>query len=109
MNPYINTNPVKPALWVEIADLSTNPGTIAFSNQSTKFMSDILQKAAGATDIEVYPAVPKVSGVNSGLPYIYLWEERLPEPTSEPDYVNYVRKGILINRTLIQLLRDMSN
>jgi len=109
MNPYINTNPVKPALWVEIGDLSTNPGTIAFSNQSTMFMSEILQRAARATDIDVYPAAPKVSGVNSGLPYVYLWEERLPEPTSEPDYVNYVRKGILINRTLIQLLRDMSN
>ncbi len=109
MNPYINKNPVKPAFWVEIGDLSTYPGTIEFSNQSTTFMSDILQRAAGATNIEVRPAVPMVRGINSGLPYLYLWEERVLEPTSEPDYVNYVRKGVLINRTLIQLLRDMSN
>jgi len=108
MNPYINANPVKPAIWVEIGDLSTYPGTIEFSNQSTTFMSDILQRAAGATNIQVRPAAPVVRGLNSGLPYLYLWEERVPEPTAEPDYVNYVRKGVLINRTLIQLLRDMS-
>jgi hypothetical protein len=109
MNPYINENPVKPAIWVEIGDLSTYHGTIEFSNQSTTFMSDILQRAAGATNIQVRAAAPVVRGINSGLPYLYLWEERVPEPTSEPDYVNYVRKGVLINRTLIQLLRDMSN
>ncbi len=107
MNPYLNTNPVKPAIWVEIGDLSTYPGPIAFSNQSSVFMSDILQKAARATDIEVHPAIPIVRGVNSGLPFVYLWEERIPTLISEPDYDNFVRKGVLINRTLIQLLRDM--
>jgi hypothetical protein len=108
-NPYLNTNPVKPAFWVEIGDLSAYPGTVLFSNQSTKFMSDILQGASRASDLEVHPAVPISPGVNSGLPHIYLWEERVPASTSEPDYVNFVRKGVLINRTLIQLLRDMRN
>ncbi len=108
-NPNVNENPVKPAIWVEIGDLSASPGLVAFSDTSTKFLSEILRGAARATNIEVHPAVPLVRGVNSGLPYIYLWEERVPEPTSEPDYVNYVKKGVLINRTLIQLLRDMSN
>lgn len=108
-NPYLNTNPVKPAIWVEIGELSTFPGTVAYSNQSTIFLSDILKRAAGASDLEVHSAVPKIKGVNSGLPSIYLWEERVPAPTSAPDLMNYVRKGVLINRTLIQLLRDMRN
>ncbi len=40
-NPYINTNPGKPAIWVEIGDLSNYPATKAYSDQSTQFISKI--------------------------------------------------------------------
>jgi len=109
MNPYLNTNPVKPAFWVEIGELSNNPDTMAYSTQSTEFLSRLFNTAARASGVEISPGVPLAAGVNSGLPNIYIWEESLRTPTMVPDYQNFAQKGVVINRTLIQLLRDMNN
>jgi len=109
MNPYVNENPVKPAIWVEIGDLSSSSGSMAYSDQSTEFLSDIFYRAAGATNLSIKPGVPASPGVSTGLPNIFLWEDRSGTPTSEPNFKEYTSKGIMINRTLIQLLRDMKN
>ena len=107
MNPYMNTNPVKPALWVEIGDLSNYPATMAYSDQSTQFMSRIFSQAAQAANLKIESAISYNSPVNSNLPNILIWEDTRSSPTANPDPENYVQKGIVINRTLIQLVRDM--
>ena len=109
MNPYMNTNPVKPALWVEIGDLSNYPATMAYSDQSTQFMSRIFSQAAQAANLKIESAVSYSSPVNSGLPNILIWEDNRSRPTAISDPDNYVQKGIVINRTLIQLVRDMQD
>jgi len=106
-NPYINTNPVKPALWVEIGDLSNYPATMAYSDQSTQFISKIFNQAAQAGNFNIESTISYNSAVNSGLPNIVIWEDRRITPTAIPDPENYVQKGVVINRTLIQLVRDM--
>lgn len=106
-NPYMNTNPVKPAIWIEIGDLSEDPATLAYSLGSADYLSRIFEQAAQATRIEVEPARPPQRGVNSGLPQLYIWEEPLQTPTAFPEGENYAQKGVALNRTLIQLLRDM--
>ncbi len=60
-------------------------------------------------NFSVQADVPFSPGVNSGLPNIYIWEQRASTPLSSPDMDNYSQKGVLINRTLIQLLRDMKD
>ncbi len=108
-NPYLNTNPVKPAIWVEIGDLSAFTGTLAYSEQSTIYLSKLFREAARDTDLIIQPGSPQSWGINTGLPNIQIWEERVAGQADEPDYDNYVKKGVLINRTLIQLLRDMND
>ncbi|MCD6425603.1 MAG: hypothetical protein J7L35_08845, partial [Anaerolineales bacterium] len=107
MNPYMNTNPVKPALWVEIGDLSNYPATMAYSDQSTQFMSRIFSQAAQAANLKIESAISYNSPVNSSLPTILIWEDTRNTHTANPDPENYVQKGVVINRTLIQLVRDM--
>jgi hypothetical protein len=109
MNPYINTNPVKPAIWVEIGDLSADTGTLVYSLQSTDYLQQIFRQAAQAARVEVEPGFPPRGGVNSGLPQLYIWEEASQTPTAVPDNQNFASKGVVLNRTLIQLLRDMKN
>jgi len=107
MNPYMNTNPVKPALWIEIGDLSNYPATMAYSDQSTLFISEIFNQAAQAANLKIEPAISHNSPVNSSLPNILIWEDSRSTPTAIPDPDNYVRKGVVINRALIQLVRDV--
>ncbi len=109
MNPYINTNPVKPAIWIELGDLSSETGTLAYSLQSADYLQQIFKQAARATNVEVEPGFPSRGGVNSGLPQLYIWEEAPQTPTAVPDNQNFAQKGVVLNRTLIQLLRDMKN
>ena len=106
-NPYINTNPVKPAIWVEIGDLSNYSATMTYSDQSTQFISKIFNQAAQAADMSFESDIPYNSAVNSGLPNIVIWEDSRSTPTALPDPENYVQKGVVLNRTLIQLVRDM--
>jgi len=106
-NPYINTNPVKPALWVEIGDLSNYPATMTYSDQSTDFMSRIFTEAARATKLNFEPSIPNRSIIDRGLPNILIWESSQSTPTATPDPENFVQKGVVINRALIQLVRDM--
>jgi len=106
-NPYVNTNPVKPALWVEIGDLSNYPATMANSDQSTQFICKIFNQSAQAGNLNIEAAISYNSAVNSGLPNIVTWEDRGITPTAIPAPENYVQKGVVINRTLIQLVRDM--
>jgi ABC-type dipeptide/oligopeptide/nickel transport system permease subunit len=107
MNPYMNTNPVKPAFWVEIGDLSNYPAIMAYSDQSTQFMTKVFKQAAQAAHLNIESATSYNSPVNSDLPSIYIWEDSQNTPTAIPDPENYVKKGVVINRTLIQLVRDM--
>jgi len=109
MNPYMNTNPVKPALWVEIGDLSNYLATMAYSDQSTQFMSSIFSQAAQAANLKIESAISYNLPVNSNLPNIFIWEDSRSTPTATPDSENFVQKGIVINRTLIQLVRDMQD
>jgi ABC-type dipeptide/oligopeptide/nickel transport system permease subunit len=106
-NPYINTNPVKPALWVEIGDLSNYPATMAYSDGSTQFMSEIFNQAARAADLKIESAITYDLGIHYDMPNILIWEDTRTTPTVFPDPENYVQKGVVINRTLIQLVRDM--
>ena len=108
-NPYINTNPVKPAIWIEIGDLSAEPGDLAYSQDSSESLQQLFEQAARAARLEVRPAQPTRAAVNSGLPQLYIWEEAVTTPTATPDDENYVQVGVALNRTLIQLLRDMKN
>ena len=79
MNPYMNTNPVKPAIWIEIGDLSNYPATIAYSEESTQFLREAFMQAANAADIKIESAINTEETVNSGLPNIYIWEkQRVP-------------------------------
>jgi len=83
----------------------------AISN-SLNFLDGLLHfdlGTASATRLDEDPAYPRSMGVNSGLPSMYIWEEPLRTLTQVPDNENYVQKGILINRALIQILRDMKN
>jgi hypothetical protein len=109
MNPYINTNPVKPAIWIELGNLSNYPGMIAFSADASQSLRAVFEEAANATRIDVQASEPRVLGVDTGLPNIYIWEEGVSTPTAVPDLDHYVQKGVVLNRTLIQLLRDMQN
>ncbi|RLD05624.1 MAG: hypothetical protein DRI65_08400 [Chloroflexota bacterium] len=106
-NPYMNTNPVKPALWVEIGDLSNYLATMVYSDQSTQFMSRIFSQAAHAANLKIESAISYNLPVNSSLPNILIWEDTRSTPTANPDPENYVQKGVVINRVLIQLVRDM--
>ncbi len=106
-NPYINTNPVKPALWVEIGDMSNYSATMAYSDQSTLFMSKIFNDAAQAANLNIESAISYDSAVNPGLPNIVIWEDNRSTSTEIPDPENFVQKGVVINRALIQLVRDM--
>ena len=106
-NPYVNTNPVKPALWVEIGDLSNYPATMTYSEESTDFMSNIFNEAAQATNLIFESAIYQDYAVDSGLPNIIIWENSRSTPAVNPDTDNFVQKGIVINRALIQLVRDM--
>lgn len=106
-NPYVNTNPVKPALWVEIGDLSNYPATMTYSAQSTEFLSRIFTEAARAIKLNFEPVIASESSIDNDLPNIVIWENSMTTPTSIPDLENYVQKGVAINRALIQLVRDM--
>jgi len=108
-NPYINSNPVKPAIWVEIGDLSNYRGTLAYSDLSSPFLSDIFIQAARSADMDFEPTITFSPVVDSGLPNIYIWEDNISTPTPLPDPENFVQKGVLINRALIQLVRDMQD
>ena len=108
-NPWINTNPVKPAIWVEIGDLSNYPATMAYSDGSTQFLSDAFKQAANATKINIESAINTEEAINSGLPNIYIWEKTQSTQAIFPDIENYAQKGMVINRALIQLVRDMSD
>lgn len=106
-NPYINTNPVKPAIWIEIGELSSEEGDLAYSEDSSEFLAQIFLEAAKAAELDVQAAPPPQEVVSSGLPQLYIWDELPSTPTAEPDTENYIQKGVALNRTLIQLLRDM--
>ena len=106
-NPYINTNPVKPAIWIELGELNSMPGNLLYGEDSSESLTQIFTEAARAAKVEVEPARFPLQGLNSELPQLYIWEEALDIDTSVPDYEDYVQKGIALNRTLIQLLRDM--
>jgi len=80
---------------------------MAYSDQSTQFISKIFNQAAQAGNLNIETAIFYNSAVNSGLPNIVIWEDRRITPTTIPDTENYIQKGVVINRTLIQLVRDM--
>jgi len=80
---------------------------MAYSDQSTQFISKIFNQAAQAGNLNIEAAISYNSAVNSGLPNIVFWEDSRINPTAIPDPENYVHKGVVINRTLIQLVRDM--
>jgi ABC-type dipeptide/oligopeptide/nickel transport system permease subunit len=107
MNPYVNTNPVKPAYWVEIGDLSNYPATMAYSDQSNQLMSAVFRQAAQAANLNIDAVISLNEAVNSDLPSLFIWEDTRSTPTAVPDTENFSRKGIVINRALIQLVRDM--
>ncbi len=110
MNPYVNTNPVKPAIWIELGDLSPETGNLAYSLQSTDFLRQIFEEAARATRVEVNPGFPPQQGVNSGLPQLYIWEQDATQtPTAVPTDQDFAQIGVVLNRTLIQLVRDMND
>ncbi|MEJ2412985.1 MAG: hypothetical protein P8Y34_08320 [Anaerolineales bacterium] len=110
MNPYINTYPVKPAIWVELGDLSPESGNLAYSLQSTDFLRQIFEEAAQATRVEVNPGFPPQQGVNSGLPQLYIWEQDASQtPTAVPAGQDFAQIGVVLNRTLVQLVRDMND
>jgi hypothetical protein len=109
MNPYLNTNPVKPAIWIEIGNLSSQTGNLVFSEQSSPFLGKLVKKAGAAANLTVEPEAALIPGVNSGLPNLYIWEENRSLIKGESIRQNFAQKGILINRTLVQLLRDMKN
>ncbi len=108
-NPYLNTNPVKPAIWVEIGDLSSGPATLAYSLQSADFLSDVFRQAGKDSNLDVQADNPPRRGVNSGLPQLYIWEEPLKTQAAEPDNRYFLKKGVVLDRTLVQLVRDMSD
>jgi ABC-type dipeptide/oligopeptide/nickel transport system permease subunit len=108
-NPYINTNPVKPAIWVEIGDLNIADSALDYSQRDSVFLGQLLLKASRATDQPVTSAQLPAYSVNSGLPSLYLWDYALPTPSFEFDVDGFSRTGVLVSRTLIQLLRDMRN
>jgi len=110
MNPYVNTNPVKPAIWVELGDLSHESGSLAYSMQSTDFLCQIFEQAAQAARVEVNPGFPPRLGVNSGLPQLYIWDQDASQsPTEVPMGQDFSQTGVVLNRTLIQLVREMNN
>jgi ABC-type dipeptide/oligopeptide/nickel transport system permease subunit len=108
MNPYLNTNPVKPAYWVEIGDLSTRSGTLAYATQSTPSLARLVTRAGNAANLPVASEDPRTPGVNSGLPNLYIWEEKKIVEEGQ-SLQNFTQKGVLINRTLVQLVRKMEN
>jgi hypothetical protein len=64
-------------------------------------------QAAQAANLNIEAAISYNSAVNSGLPNIVILGDRRITPTAIPDPENYVQKGVVINRTLIQLVWDM--
>ena len=70
-------------------------------------MSKIFNDAAQAANLNIESAISYNSAVNTGLPNIVIWEDIRSTPTKIPDLENYVQKGVVINRALIQLVRDM--
>jgi len=80
---------------------------MTYSDQSTQFISKIFNQAAQAADMSFESDIPYTSAVNSGLPNIVIWEDSRSSSSALPDPENYVQKGVVINRTLIQLVRDM--
>jgi hypothetical protein len=109
LSAKVPSRSVKPALWVEIGDLSFYPATMVYSEESSDFMIDIFQQAGKATDIQFEKVITKNRLVNIDLPGIYIYEIRDGTHTAVLDINLFIQKGIVINRALIQLVRDMNN
>lgn len=106
LSAKVRTNPVKPALWVEINELSFSTANLVYGDQSSVFLVDIIKQGARASDLELVQGIMNLAMADIAIPKIYLSERADPDHLMVPDLSNTAQKGATINRLLIQLLRS---
>lgn len=106
LSPRVRTSPVKPALWVEINDLSLTSAQLAYADESSDLLVNIIKKGARAVGLQLKKEILTGDVVEVELPKIYLSETADPALSPTLDLAKYTQKGIAINRLLIQLLRS---
>lgn len=107
MAAIVPTKPIKPALWLEIRDLGLDTASLSFSDQSSDFLVTLLQKAARAGRVLISPGQSRELPDPIALPYLSLGEGIDPDFVEVGDISSFLPKGVVINRVLIQLTRDM--